>query len=99
MTAKVLEWVGIFSIIVILIVVMPSVSQYPMPQWLIENIAQLFVYMKLIVKFPVVDTVFKLGFTFFMYIWLPIQGWNLILKILGLFPSLEHLKRFQIKDH
>lgn len=98
MITKILEWLAIFSIVLVLLAWMPSVSDYPLPSWLTDNLSQLFVWMKLLVLFPVVSTVYALGKMFFLYIWLPIHGYNLVLKFLGIFPSLEHLKRFQIKD-
>jgi hypothetical protein len=98
MLVKVLEWLGLFTIIVLLLTWTPSVSDYPMPEWLLDNAEQMFVYMKLLLQFPVLNTAYSLASTFFVYIWLPIQAYNIILKFLGVFPSLEHLKRFQIKD-
>lgn len=97
MITKILEWIAIFSIILLILAWTPTVQEYPMPGWLTSNISNFFIYMKLFLDFPVVSTAYTLGYMFFIYIWLPIQAYNLVLKFLGVFPSLEHLSRFQIK--
>jgi len=97
MITKILEWVLVAVFLGIIITIMPSVSDFPLPEWLTDNLSQMFLWIKLLLIFPVLDTCFYLVGLFFLYIWIPLQAYNLVLKILSLFPAFEHLAKFKIK--
>lgn len=80
---------GIFKLL-------PDYESLPLPDWFYTNIAIVFAKLKLLFELPILRTLAEY-FWIWWPIWLLLQSWNVVVKILSLFwPPLI---RLQVKEH
>lgn len=80
-----------------IVYVLPNYASLPLPQWVLDSVANIFGLMKLILQLPILR---KLSEYFWLWfpVWLIIWQWNLLLKILAIVPALSGLQRFRTHD-
>lgn len=78
--------------------VLPNYDTLPLPQWIYDNIALIFGWMKLLLELPIVRVLYDY-FQILFPIWLIFWGWNLWIKFISMIPGLSGAKNLHIHKH